>query len=263
MSRSRSVCHGSGGSASPSSSAISDFTAAPDEPSEASVPAAPPNWTASRVSRTDASPSRAPSSPASQPAVTRPKVTGTACCSSVRPIISDPRCASASRATTAAAPESASAAASMASRASTIAAVSMMSWLVAPRCTAALAAGSGTSRVSARASPGTGLPVSSDDRLSSARSKSPGRAAAAVTAAPAPGGASPARSSARASADSAASMARSQAPSSATGPPRMNTPPKIPTSGTSLPSLRCRSAVLIRRLWMLSSDHDRAPRWRP
>ena len=81
-----------------------------------------------------------------------------------------------------------------------MAAVSMMSWLVAPLCTAALAAGSGTRRVSARASPGTGLPVSADDWLSSARSKSPVRAAAAVTAAPAPAGASPARSSARASA---------------------------------------------------------------
>ena len=103
MIRSRSVCQGSGGSARPSSSASSAFTRAPSAPSDARVPAAPPNCTASRVSRTNASHSTALSSPASQPAATTPKVTGTACCSSVRPIISVPRCASASRAAAAAA----------------------------------------------------------------------------------------------------------------------------------------------------------------
>ena len=80
-----------------------------------------------------------------------------------------------------------------ASRASSIAAVSMMSWLVAPVCTAARAAGSATRLVSTRARPGTGFPVSAAARPSSASSAGPKSAASAalVTAAPAPPGDEP------------------------------------------------------------------------
>ena len=241
MIRSRSVCHGSGGLARPSSSAISAFTRAPPSPSDARVPAAPPNWTASRVSRTNASHSTALSSPASQPAATMPKVVGTACCSSVRPIMSVPRLASASRAAAPAAAVRSLTAAPSASRASSIAAVSMMSWLVAPWCTAARAAGFATRLVSTRASPGTGFPVSTVARPSSATSAGPKSFAwaAPVTAAPAPAGASPARSSALARAASAPSIDRSQAASSATAPPpatepRAKTPSKNPDLAGSL-----------------------------
>src|SRR5690348_7498996 len=233
MIRSRSVCQGSGGSARPSSSASSVLTRSPSPPRDASVPAAPPYWTASRVSRTNASHSIALSSPASQPAATTPKVVGTACWSSVRPIMSVPRFASASRAAASAAAVSSATAWPSASRASSIAAVSMMSWLVAPWCTADRAPGSVTRLVSTRARPGTGLPVSTAARPSSATSAGPKSPASAalVTAAPAPAGASPARSSARARPASAASIDRSQAASSATVPPpapeaRANTPSK-------------------------------------
>jgi len=82
MIRNRSVCQGSGGSARPSSSAMSAFTSAPESPTDARVPAAPPYWTASRVPRTNVSHSTALSRLASQPAATTPKVVGTACWSS-------------------------------------------------------------------------------------------------------------------------------------------------------------------------------------
>ncbi len=189
MIRSRSVCQGSTGRARPSSSASSATTRGPSSPSEARVPAAPPNCTASRCELTAARPARASSRLVSQPAATRPKVTGTACWSSVRPIMIVDRCASASPAAAAAAwPRSASIT-SMARLASSIAAVSTMSWLAAPRCTAP-AAVCGTRRASARARAGTGLPVSAASSPSSAASKWPAWATS-VTAAPEPAGARP------------------------------------------------------------------------
>ncbi len=114
-----------------------------------------------------------------------------------------------------------------------MAAVSMMSWLVAPLCTAAAASG-GTSRASSRASAGTGLPVSAACWPSAARSKLSARAAA-VTAAPAPGAASPAASSARASAASVSSIACSQAWPDVSTWPRLNTPSKSPPGVCTAP----------------------------
>ena len=114
----------------------------------------------------------------------------------------------------------------MARLASSMAAVSTMSWLVAPRWTA-LTAVWGTRRASARASPGTGFPVSAASPPSSFGSKL-SALAAAVTASPAPAGASPARSRARASPASASSIACSHAMSSASTPPLAKTPPNSP-----------------------------------
>ena len=112
-----------------------------------------------------------------------------------------------------------------------MAAVSMMSWLVAPRCTAAAAPSAvpGSSAVSALTRAGTGLPVvaacTPRDWLSKFSDL-----AAAVTAAPDPAGASPARSAALASAASVSSMACSQASSPVWAPPRSNSPPNKPLS---------------------------------
>ena len=83
--RVRVVCHGMTGSASPSSRAKRDRTSMPASPSAARVPAAPPSWAARRVRRTASRRCAASSRPTSHPAAFRPKVTGTACCSSVRP----------------------------------------------------------------------------------------------------------------------------------------------------------------------------------
>ena len=196
------------------------------------MPAAPPNCTASRRERTAVSPSRASSTLVSQPAATRPKVTGTACWSSVRPIMIEARCASASPAAASAARARSASMTSMARLASSIAAVSMMSWLVAPRWTA-LTAVWGTRRAKARASPGTGFPVSAASSPSSSGSKLLA-SAVAVTAAPEPAGVSPARSSARASPASASSIACSHAVSPASTPPRAKTPPNSPLGLGSL-----------------------------
>ena len=115
---------------------------------------------------------------------------------------------------------------SSAPRASSMAAVSMMSWLVAPRWTVSAASG-GTALRSSATSAGTGFP----DRAAR-RPSAPGSngavAAASVTAAPAPAGASPARSRARASAASVSSMARSQAWLPVPAPPREKIPSNSP-----------------------------------
>ena len=226
MIRSRSVCQGSTGRARPSSSASSATTRGPSSPSEARVPAAPPNCTASRRELTAARPARASSMLVSQPAATRPKVTGTACWSSVRPIMIVDRCASASPATAAAAWARSASTTSMTRLASSMTAVSTMSWLVAPRCTAP-AAVCGTRRTRARARAGTGFPVSAASSPSSPASKLAAWATS-VTAAPEPAGVSPARSRARASPASASSMACSHATSLVSALPRAKTPPNSP-----------------------------------
>ena len=101
------------------------------------MPAAPPNWTASRPLPTSASRSRASSIAVSQPAATSPNVTGTACCSSVRPAITVPRVLGGpGRPPPPAAAARSPSMTRSARRASSMAAVSMMSWLVAPWCTA-------------------------------------------------------------------------------------------------------------------------------
>ena len=172
--------------------------------------------------------SPASSRPVSQPAATRPKVTGTACCSSVRPIIRVSRWAAASAAQHSAAAARSAAIASSAPLASSMAAVSMMSWLVAPRWTVS-AASAGTALRRAATSAGTGLPDSAACLPSAPTSNVP--PAAAVTAAPAPAGASRARSSALASAASVSSMARSHAALSVAAAPRENTPSNSPVTG--------------------------------
>ena len=224
--RSRSVCQGTVGVCRPSSAASSAATSGPRSPSADRVPAAPPNWTASRLAATRSSAVAASSRPVSQPAATRPKVTGTACWSRVRPIMMVSRCTAARRAAAAAAAARSSEITPSAWRASSMAAVSTMSWLVAPWCTAPAGPG-GSIRVSARTSAGTGLPVSAACRPSSAASNASARAAV-VTAAPAPGAAIPACSSARARAASVSSMACSQAWSEVSTAPRPNTPSKSP-----------------------------------
>ena len=134
---------------------------------------------------------------------------------------------------------------SMARLASSIAAVSTMSWLVAPRCTAldrGLRAPAGPGRGPARA-PG----CRSGRRARRAR---PGRSspawAAAVTASPEPAGASPARSSARASPASASSIACSHAVSPASTPPRAKTPPNSPRRRSAPHGPACPKSVLSR-----------------
>ena len=144
--RVRIVCHGSTGWASPRSRAMASMTSTPRSPSEARVPAAPPSCTARRSSRTVRRRAIASSRPVSQPAAFSPSVTGTACWSSVRPARSVPRCSAASRADAAAAAARSSSSGARARWATSIAAVSTMSWLVAPLCTWPAAAPSTRSR---------------------------------------------------------------------------------------------------------------------
>src|SRR6185437_998210 len=112
-------------------------------------------------------------------------------------------------------------------RAISIAAVSMMSWLVAPRWIASAAwavESAGSSPVSVFTSAGTGLPVdaAAADRFSFTKKST---RATAVTAAPGRGGASRARSAGRASADSVASIACSQASLLVSAAPRSKSAP--------------------------------------
>ena len=127
-----------------------------------------------------------------------------------------------------------SASRSSAPLASSMAAVSMMSWLVAPRWTVSAASG-GTALRSSAASAGTGFPDRAARRPSAPGSNG-AATAASVTAAPAPAGASPARSRARASAASVSSIARSQAWLPVSAPPREKTPSNRPVcSATGRP----------------------------
>ena len=82
-----------------------------------------------------ASRARASSTATSHPAALSPNVVGTACCSSVRPAIGVSRCVRASVAQASATPPSSASTSPSALRATSIAAVSITSWLVAPRCT--------------------------------------------------------------------------------------------------------------------------------
>ncbi len=121
--------------------------------------------------------------------------------------------------------------ASMTWRASSIAAVSMMSWLVAPRWIAS-ANSAGTRAVMALTRAGIGLPAAAAETPSDAFSIKE-TLAIDVMAAPAPGGASPARSAARAMAASVSSIACSQVVSSMTTEPASNRPLNRPRRGSS------------------------------
>ncbi len=127
----RSACHGSTGSASSSSTAKKSATCGPSAPSAERVPAAPPSWAGS-FSRSSRSRISARVTVTSHPAVLRPNVVGTACCRSVRAAIGVSRCVSASPAHAAATPSSSSQISPRARRETSIAALSTMSWLVAP-----------------------------------------------------------------------------------------------------------------------------------
>ena len=129
---------------------------------------------------------RRSSRPVSQPAATAPKVTGTACCSRVRPIMGVARYSAASAA---AAPPPRARSAGIRRGPGGPAA--------SPRCRGCpgwsrpgAPPAAGPTRASGRASAGTGLPVSADCWPSSSRSKSSARAAL-VTASPAPGACQP------------------------------------------------------------------------
>ena len=110
-------------------------SATPPSPKPASVPAAPPSCAASRSRETCSSRARASTTAVSQPAALRPNVVGTACCRSVRATIGVSRCSRASAAAAAATRSASASTSASARRETSIAAVSTMSWLVAPRCT--------------------------------------------------------------------------------------------------------------------------------
>ena len=189
--RPRCVCQGTAGSASPSSSAYAarHLRAGVAERGERARRAPELRGRVARA-RISSSQRRASSSPASQPAALSPNVTGTACWSSVRPAIGVSRCARASSAAALAAAPTSSSSGSSARAVTSMAAVSRMSWLVAPRCTCA-AAGPSTASVSAALSGTTGLPDPLAPAAIAAASKRSARHAAAIASA-SPGSINPA-----------------------------------------------------------------------
>src|SRR5918997_2822186 len=122
------------------------------------------------------------------------------------------RWSSASRAHAAASRSMSASTRSSTRRATSIAAVSIMSWLVAPLCTWR-AASPGTASVSTFTSAGTGLPAARPSRPSFPGSKRPASQHSEIASA-ASAGITPARASATARAPSASSIACSQARSS-------------------------------------------------
>src|SRR5215212_345673 len=184
-----------------------------------------------RSRRTSASRAAAAFRPVIQPAAFSPNVIGTACWSRVRPAIAVSRWRSASAAAAPAEAPRSSSRGPSARWATSIAAVSRMSWLVAPRWTSAAASGSTLSRT-ARTSGTTGLAT----RAASA----PRRPASSSSA-----WQQPAMLSAcgepctRASAASTSSMACSQAPSSTSArtAPRARIPSHSPGSDTGQPDV--------------------------
>src|SRR6267143_1283292 len=130
---SRSVCQAITGCARPSSFINPAWVSSPPWPREASVPAAPANSPISTRGRSSARRARCRSIAERSPAILYPKVTGTACCRLLRPIIGVSRWR---RASSAIAAEIAVRSSSMSARPSRICstvAVSVMSWVVAPQ----------------------------------------------------------------------------------------------------------------------------------
>ena len=206
--RVRFVCQGSVGSWSPSSAAYRRSTSGASFPSGARVPAAPPSCTARRSCSMRASAARASTTATSQPAALRPNETGTACWSRVRPTIGVERCVSASSAHRAASWSSSARISSRTRRVTSIAAVSRMSWLVAPLWTSSAASLSTASR-SARTNGSTGFPGERPASAMAAGSKASARHAPIASAAAC--GITPAPACARASACSACSIASTHA----------------------------------------------------
>ena len=133
--RSRWVCHGASGSGSLSSWASFSATANPLSPSAASVPAAPPNCSASVLPRKCFSRCRERCSAAAYSASFNPKGIGSACCNQVRATTAVLRCCRASLAKPDIARSISPSSASMPARSISMVAVSITSWLVAPQCT--------------------------------------------------------------------------------------------------------------------------------
>ena len=167
--RTRFVCQGSGGSTRPSSSAKRRAISSPCPPIAASVPAAPPSCAARPSSRSPASRVRDSSTATSQPAALSPNVVGTACCNMVRPAIGVSRCSRARTAHASVTRSSSPSTSTSARRATSMAAVSMMSWVVAPRCTKR-AVSSPTRATTARTSGSTGAPTCRPSRSSCSQS---------------------------------------------------------------------------------------------
>lgn len=198
----RRVCHGRTGRSSPVSSAKAATRSNARSPNASSVPAGPPSCTGSGSA---ARRPRASRQPSSQFAAFAPNVVGSACRPSVRAGIGVSRYRAAS-------PASASSARSRWARttrlvraATSMAPVSAMSWLVAPRWTCR-PAGPASARRSATSGT-TGLPEPRARRARSAASKRPASAAAAPIAAAASAGMMPRRAWALARAASASSIA--------------------------------------------------------
>ena len=158
--RTRSACQGTVGSARPSSPAKSSRPRAPRSPSAERVPAAPPSSAARPRSAAHPAAHRRRAPPTSQPAAFSPNVVGTACCSSVRaghrrvPVRSRER-----RATRPPRGRDRPGPARARVRATSIAAVSITSWLVAPRCTAPRRVAPRPRARSARTSGSAGVPA--------------------------------------------------------------------------------------------------------
>ncbi len=134
--RERSVCHVIDGTASPSRPANAATRRGPASPNSARVPTGPPSWTArASPSRSASSATTLASSPASHPHASQPKVIGSAACISVRPVIDVARCSRARLAQASAAALTSERRGPSARRTTSMAAVSRMSWLVAPQCT--------------------------------------------------------------------------------------------------------------------------------
>ena len=133
--RSRWVCQGASGRGRSSSRASRSATCNPLSPSAASVPAAPPNCSASVSLRNRSSRFRERCSAAAYSASLRPNGIGSACCSQVRATTGVWRCFRAKAAKPATARPVSASRASMPARRPSMAPVSMTSWLVAPQWT--------------------------------------------------------------------------------------------------------------------------------
>ena len=177
--RSRCACHGMSVAGSPSRAASASVTAGPCGPSDARVPDAPPSCSTSASSSAACSRRRARSSAAAQPAALRPKVTGVACCSQVRPAMVAPAWRRAWAAAARTPRPRWSITVGTAARSCSTRPVSRTSWLVAPQWTkrAASASASATRAVRCRTTGITGLPVSVASAAMRAPSYSSARAA--------------------------------------------------------------------------------------
>ncbi len=170
--RSRAVCQGSAGNGNSRVLARACATSRPRSCNEARVPAAPPNCSTKASRRKACRRCCARCRASSQPATLSPKVTGTACCSRVRPGKPVLRSRSASTARSAHRACRRGSSRSSAARSCSTVPVSMTSWLVAPQCTQRAAALScaATCAVSALTSGMAGLPASAVACANAARS---------------------------------------------------------------------------------------------